>query len=150
MKISKKDLEAMKDDELRKLIEEAQEVLKQRENKAKKEFEFKFKATAIGRRKKSFPYVARLSLRNNNGKKKLEREFYQFERYYDALEVTVEGKYTARAGDIIEKREGGNWSEDIRSIYLISDDGKEIEIDNNKRKIIKYLEGEITADELVK
>ena len=150
MNFSKKDLEEMKDDELKQLIEQAQLILRERDSKKKKVFEFEFKATALGRRKKSFPYVAKLILKFENGRKKLERQFYQFDRYYDSLEVTVEGKYIAHVGDIIEKREGGNWSEDIRSIYIVDENGREIEIENDKRKIMKYLEGKISKEELIR
>ncbi len=75
-------------------------------------------------------------------------------RQWGKHEITVSGTYTAKAGDIIEIRSGGSWKNDYRSWYLITADGKQVmvaNIDNSKdkAKVTEYLQGKISAAELL-
>ena len=140
-------LEEMKVDELEELKRMVEEEIRRRKEVEKKEFEFEFKCVA---KRKRHPYVARLEW--NDGK--LERKFFDMLREYDSKNVTVSGKYTAKAGDIIEKREGGSWKNEYRYWYLITESGNEVMVadyDSSKEKerVIRYLMGEISAKELL-
>ena len=147
--MKKEELERMKDEELKELIQLAKEELERRKKVNAKEFEFYFEASVDTRKRKN-PYVARLYLLNG----KIDREFKQLQRTYGKKEITVYGNYSAKAGDIIEKRHGGSWKNEYRYWYLITNDGKEVkvaDIDNSKQKqkVISYLKGEISAEELL-
>ena len=140
LKLSEKDLK-----NLQRMI---QEELERRKRGNKKEFEFHFEATSHVPKWK--PYVARLKVRDG----KVEREFKDLERVNGKKEITVFGSYTAAAGDIIEKREGGSWKNEYRYWYLVTEDGREIKVasisdSKEKQRVISYLKGEITVDELV-
>ena len=141
-------LKNMNVEELESLIQKASEILaeKKRENAGK--FEFEFSATNDPRKGK--PYVARLYW----GGEKVEREFFDLHRQWGKKELTVSGKYTAHAGDIIEKRLGGSWKNDYRSWYFVTETGEEVkvaDIDDSaaKTRVIQYLRHEITAKELL-
>ena len=95
--------------------------------------------------------MARLHMKNG----KLEREFKKLDRINGKKEITVSGHYTARAGDIIEKREGGSWKNEYRYWYLVTENGKEVKVadinsSKQKQKVISYLKGEISVEELAK
>ena len=89
-------IEGVKTENLKDLIRALQEEVDKRENKTK-EFEYEFEGTG---RKRSQPYVARLVMKGG----KLEREFKKLFRKWEGKDIHVHGKYTAVAGQIIEKR----------------------------------------------
>ena len=133
--------------ELEKLISEANRVLAEKKRYESREFEFEFSATSDPRKGK--PYVARLYWDG-----KLQRDFYDLNRQWGKKEITVSGTYTAKAGDIIEIRSGGSWKNDYRAWYLITEDGKQVmvaDIDDSKdkAKVTEYLQGKISAAELI-
>jgi hypothetical protein len=141
-------LKNMNVEELESLIQKANEILVEKKRENAGEFEFEFSATNDPRKGK--PYVARLYW----GGEKVERDFFNLHRQWGKKELTVSGKYTARAGDIIEKRVGGSWKNDYRSWYFITETGEEVKvagIDNSAAKAIvtQYLRHEITAKELL-
>ena len=140
-------LKNLSNEELQELFNSIKKELEER--KPKTEFTFNFEATNDPR--KGIPYVARLFVDDNG---KLQRQFFNMSKNYGKKEVTISGKYTAKAGDIIEIRTGGSWKNDYRSWYCITEDGEKIlvaDIDNSqeKAKVEKYLKGEITAKELL-
>lgn len=97
---------------------DAEITARQRRNKTV--FEFNFEATADPR--KAMPYVALLTGLDTEGK--LERKFLDFDRSYGKKEVTVSGKYTAHAGDILEVQYGGSWKNKAREYCFVTDDGE--------------------------
>ena len=142
------DLKEMTIRELEELISEANKVLAEKKRSESKEFEFEFSATSDPRKGK--PYVARLYWQDG----KLQRDFYDLDRQWGKNEVTVSGTYTAKAGDIIEQRWGGSWKNDYRAWYLVTEDGEQVkvaDIDNSEEKarVAEYLQGKITAKELI-
>jgi len=141
-------LKNMSIEELERLITEANKVLVEKKRSEAKEFVFEFSATSDPRKGK--PYVARLYWDG-----KLQRSFFNLNRQWGKNEVTVSGTYTAKAGDIIERRWGGSWKNDYRAWYLVTADGEQIkvaDIDNSKEKarVIEYLQGKINMAELLK
>ena len=143
------ELSRASDEELREVMEMIKEELEKRKKANAEEFEFYFEASANTAKRKN-PYVARLYFKDG----KIEREFKNLERTYGKKDVRVYGNYTAAAGDIIEKRHGGSWKNEYRYWYLVTNDGEEIEvadIDSSKQKqrVISYLKGEISAEELL-
>ena len=143
-----KDLREMTIRELEELISEANKVLTEKKRSGAKEFVFEFSATSDPR--KGMPYVARLYWQDG----KLQRDFYDLNRQWGKKEVTISGTYTAKEGDIIEKRWGGSWKNDYRAWYLVAKDGEQIEvadIDNSrdKARVTGYLQGKISASELL-
>jgi len=149
MEITKEMIERMSEEELKELAQLVKEELERRKQENSEEFEFYFEASENTAKRKN-PYVARLYLVNGE----LQREFKNLERSYGKKEVTVYGHYTAKAGDIIEKRKGGSWKNEYRYWYLVLPDGKEevvadINDSKEKKKVISYLKGEITAEELL-
>ena len=148
--LSKEMLKEMELEDLMELQEKIREEIEKRKRERKKEFEFYFEASADTRKRKN-PYVARIYIKNGT----IEREFKELERTYGKKEVNVYGSYTAKAGDVIEKREGGSWKNEYRYWYLILEDGSEkkvasIDDAKAKQRVVEYLKGEITADELAK
>ncbi len=142
------ELKEMTIQELEELIAEANKVLAEKKRSESKEFEFEFSATSDPRKGK--PYVARLYWQDG----KLQRDFYDLDRQWGKNEVTVSGAYKARAGDIIEQRWGGSWKNDYRAWYLVAEDGEQVkvaDIDNSEEKarVTEYLQGKITAKELI-
>ena len=136
-------------EELERLITEANRVLTEKKRALTNEFEFEFSATNDPR--KGMPYVARLYWEDG----KLQREFFDLHKEWGKKEVTVSGTYTAKAGDIIERRWGGSWKNDYRAWYLVTADGEQItvaDIDNSKEKarVTEYLQGKINMAELLK
>ena len=108
-------------------------------------FTFEFDATTDPR--KGFPYVAKLTGIDSEGK--FEREFFELERTYGKKEVTVSGKYTVKEGDLLEIRTGGSWKNDYRGYYLVHG-GKEIHLGDTSEsrvtaQVKKFLRGDITA-----
>ena len=141
------ELKEMTIQELEELISEANKVLAEKKRSTSEEFEFEFSATSDPRKGK--PYVARLYWDG-----KLQRSFFNLNRQWGKKEVTVSGTYTAKAGDIIERRWGGSWKNDYRAWYLVTEDGEQItvaDIDNSKEKarVTEYLQGKISAAELL-
>lgn len=113
------ELKEMTIQELEELIRKANKVLAEKRSESE-EFEFEFSATSDPRKGK--PYVARLYWEDG----KLQRSFYDLNRQWGKNEVTVSGTYTAKAGDIIERRSGGSWKNDYRAWYLVTADGEQI------------------------
>lgn len=149
MKSLEKSIEALSLQELQELKVKIESLIQQKKAEESKEFTFQFEATNDPRKGK--PYVARLYWSDG----KLQREFMDLIQIWGKKEVTVSGEYTARAGEIIEKRTGGSWKNDYRDWYLISDEGEEIfvaKISNSaaKGKVQQYLQGKITKNELIK
>lgn len=141
-------LKEMTIQELEELIAEAGKVLAEKKRYESKEFEFEFSATCDPR--KGTPYVARLYWQDG----KLQRAFYDLNRQWGKKEITVSGTYRAKAGDIIEQRNGGSWKNDYRAWYLVTKDGKKVmvaDINNSKEKarVTEYLQGKINAEELI-
>jgi len=142
------ELKEMTIQELEELIAEAGKVLAEKKRSESKEFEFEFSATSDPR--KGTPYVARLYWQDG----KLQRDFYDMSRQWGKKEITVSGTYKARAGDIIERRIGGSWKNDYRAWYLIKEDGEQVKVADidssiDKAKVTEYLQGKITAEELI-
>ena len=142
------DLKNMTIEELEELIAEAGKVLAEKKRSTSKEFEFEFSATNDPR--KGMPYVARLYWKDG----KLQREFFDLYKEWGKKEVTVSGTYKAKTGDIIEIRTGGSWKNDYRAWYLVAKDGEQItvaDIDNSREKarVTEYLQGKISASELL-
>ena len=140
-------LKNLSNEELQELLNSIKKELEER--KPKTEFTFDFEATNDPR--KGIPYVARLFIDDSG---KLQRQFFNMSKNYGKKEVTISGKYTAKAGDIIEIRTGGSWKNDYRAWYYISENGEQLhvaDINNSqeKAKVEKYLKGEITAKELL-
>ena len=149
MMLTKEVLEKMDVEELKLLYQSVKAVLEKKERANKKEFEFHFEATSHVPKWK--PYVARLIVRDGE----VEREFKNLDRINGKRDVTVCGKYTAKVGDVIEKREGGSWKNEYRYWYLITEDGKEVKVasigsSKEKQRVISYLKGEISTNELVR
>ena len=147
--VKKEDLKRMSEEELRELAQLVKEELEKRKRTNAEEFKFYFEATSHV--PKWVPYVARLVVKNG----RVEREFMKLEKVKGKKEITVSGYYTARAGDIVEKRHGGSWKNEYRYWYLVLPDGKEVEVadvdsSRQKQRVISYLKGEITAEELAK
>jgi len=142
------ELKEMTIQELEELISEANKVLAEKKRSTSEEFKFEFSATSDPR--KGTPYVARLYWEDG----KLQRDFYDLSRQWGKKQVTVSGVYTAKAGDIIERRSGGSWKNDYRAWYLVTADGEQVmvaDIDSSKdkAKVTEYLQGKITAEELI-
>src|SRR5690606_6094206 len=130
-------LKNMSIEELERLITEANKVLAEKKRSEAKEYVFEISATSDLR--KGNTYGAR---RYWDGK--LQRSFFNLNRQWGKNEVTVSGTYTAKAGDIIERRWGGSWKNDYRAWYLVTADGEQIkvaDIDNSKEKarVTEYL-----------
>ena len=147
--ITREVLLKLSEEDLRSLQGMIQEELERRKRSKEKGFEFHFEATS--HIPKWVPYVARLVVRNG----RVEREFMKLEKVKGKKEITVSGRYTARAGDIIEKRHGGSWKNEYRYWYLVQKDGQEVKVANfssakEKQKVISYLKGEVSMEELAK
>ncbi len=141
-------LKEMTIQELEELIAEASKVLAEKKRDESKEFEFEFSATNDPR--KGIPYVARLYWQDG----KLQRDFYELNRQWGKKVVTVSGTYKARVGDIIEQRSGGSWKNDYRAWFLVTENGEQVlvaDIDSSrdKTKVTEYLQGKISAAELL-
>lgn len=141
-------IKSMSVEELESLIQKASEILAEKKRENAGEFEFEFSATNDPRKGK--PYVARLYW----GGEKVERDFFDLNQQWGKKEVTVSGKYTARAGDIVEKRVGGSWKNDYRYWYFVTETGEEVkvaDIDDSEAKVrvTQYLRNEISAKELL-
>lgn len=141
-------LENMSVEELKELQTKVEAELAEREREEKKEFHFDFRCSNDPR--KGRPYAARLTLKNG----KIKREFFDFAAEYGKREVLVYGEYSAKAGDIIEERQGGSWKNDYRYWFLVTDAGEKVQVAsiNNSRekaRVIEYLAGEISAEKLL-
>ena len=142
------ELKEMTIQELEELIAEAGKVLAEKKSSEAKEFVFEFSATNDPRKGK--PYVARLYWQDG----KLQRSFFNLNRQWGKKEITVSGTYKARAGDNIERRWGGSWKNDYRAWYLVTAAGEQVMVANidsskDKAKVTEYLQGKITAEELI-
>ena len=148
--LTKEELERWGLEELKLQEQILKEVIKKKERANAKEFKFNFEVSTMRIRGKS-PYVARIVYRGGN----LERIFMDLDRVYSKNEVRVFGVYTAKAGDIIEKRLGMNGKDEQRYWYLINDDGSEVKVADianakQKQRVISYLKREITKEELIR
>lgn len=146
-------LKNMSTEELENLINKATKILGEKKRANVNEFEFEFSATCDPRKGK--PFVARLYWGEKDGKQGVQRDFFDLDRQWGKKEITVSGTYKAKAGDIVEKRTGGSWKNDYRAWYYISENAEEIcvaDIDNSedKARVVEYLKGKITAEELTK
>ena len=140
-------LESMGIQELEELIKKATELIAKK-RRSDKEFTFSFQATNDPRKGK--PFVARLYWQDG----KIQREFFDLHQEWGKKEVTISGTYIARPGDIIEKRWGGSWKNDYRAWFFITDDGREIQVADidesaKKARVAEYLQGKISANELL-
>jgi len=148
--LTKEELERWDIEELKLQEQILKEVIKRKERANAKEFKFNFEVRTKNIRGKS-PYAARLIYRGEI----VERMFMDLERTYSKNEVIVTGTYTAKVGDIIEKRIGVNGKEEQRFWYLINNDGSEVKVADfanakQKQRVISYLKKEISAKELLK
>ena len=142
-----KNLDEMSIDELKQLIKDAQEKLREKE-KSEKIFTFHFEFENDPRKGK--PYAARLYIKDGE----LQRDFFDLNQTWGKNSVLVEGDYTAHTGDVIEEREGGSWKNDYRYWYVINENGEKVfaaDIDDSKAKaiVLKYLKGKITLKEIL-
>lgn len=133
-------------DRLQELAAAAREALSRKQGGG--EFELPFEATADPR--KGAPYVARLTVQDG----RLHREFVNLNRTVGRKEVTVWGTYRARAGEVLEIRTGGWWKNDYRAWYLVTPQGKLVEVagigDSGRKMLVeRYLRGEANAEELL-
>ena len=115
---------------------------------AAREFEFEFSAS--GDPRKGVPFVARLSWRDG----KLARDFVDLPRAFGRKSVAVQGRYRARAGELIEQRTGGSWKNDYRDWSVVDRDGAlrlvcGIDSASGKLRAERYLRGEIDLDALL-
>lgn len=137
--------------EIENLIVDLQRVISELQNlknSRRKTYTFKVEAT-VDPRKHGKPYVAKLVLQDG----KIQREFYNIPILYGKKEVTMSGEYTASEGDLIEIREGGSWKNDYRYVYIVQE-GKLVKVANSTdsrqmAKVLQYLKGEISVDELI-
>ena len=137
-------LKEVRTEDIKRLLKIFGDVIEEREGN-KKAYKFSFKAYGYDWKK---PYVARLKWDGE-----LKREFKDLIFEKNKRDVVVYGDYEAFTGDIIEKRLNGSKS-DERFWYLINDEGEEVEVADikdkvRKKKVISYLKGEITAEELL-
>lgn len=132
----------VKDERIEMLVREYLE----RQKGERKEYEFTFEATNDPR--KGYPYVARLGVKDG----KLDREFYDLERFYGKKSVTVKGNFRAKEGDILEIQEGGSWKNKYRSLYIVKDGELVLLGDASnsqlKGRIYDYLVGKKTTVEV--
>ena len=147
----------MEEDEVLDILEEVEiadirrliklfEKAKQRKEGGKK-YKFTFEAEGYRRMK---PYVARLLVEDG----KIERKFKDLVFEQNGSKVRVHGEYFAEVGDIIEKRLNGSKS-DERYWFIVDEEGKEIELTSikdkaGKKKVVDYLKGEVTKEELIR
>ena len=141
------DLTQLSNTELEALRDACTAELKARKPKAV--FEFYFEATSDPR---SMPYVARLKGLDTDGQ--FDRVFKELDRSYGKKEVTVAGKYTAHAGEILEMRTSGSRRNDSRSYHLVADNGEMVELGSNDdsqltAKIKRCLRNEIPITDLI-
>ena len=139
-------LEEVELEDIKRMIKLFEKAKQRKEGGKKKEYKFKFDAEGHRRMK---PYVAKLAVEDG----KLERKFMNLTFVQNGSSVRVHGEYKAEVGDIIEKRLSGN-KDDERIWYIVDEEGKEVEVANikdktKKKKVISYLKGEITAEELL-
>jgi len=137
-------------EQLKELKAEIEKLIEEKETQ-KDEYTFYFEATEEAR--KGYPYVAKLSLKDN----RIVREFKDLNRDYAGKEVIVSGDYKAREGDIIEEQYEASWKNKYRKysvIYkgekLVFEDIKSDEFNVKVRPVIlPYLKGEKTLEELI-
>ena len=139
-------LKEVETEDIKRMLKIFREVIEEREGN-RKTYKFTFKANGYDWKK---PYVAKLKW---NGEGELEREFKDLVFERNRRDVYVYGDYEAASGDIIEKRLSSCES-DERYWYIVDEKGKEVEVAHikdkvRKKKVIKYLKGEITANELL-
>lgn len=144
----KSQLETLSIDQLINIKNEIEELIKKKKEEIDQEYEFDFEATNDPR--KGVPFVAKLLIKNG----KLEREFFELDHTKGKKSITVSGKFKAKEGDIIEIRWGGSWENDYRYWYIVHDKDlyKITDIDNSRKKdkVIKYLKGMITKEDILK
>lgn len=141
------EIKSMTLEELKDLQTKIEEEITQRELSETKEYEFEFKYQNDPRKGK--PYAARLTLDENG---KVTRDFFDLNREYGKNSMLVYGTYTAKDGDIVEERQGGSWKNDYRYWFLVRN-GELIQVADidradQKARVIEYMSGKITAEEL--
>ncbi|MGF3536899.1 MAG: hypothetical protein ACQXXE_08730 [Candidatus Bathyarchaeia archaeon] len=114
-----------------------------------KVFEFEFSKT--WNPSKGVPYVAKLNI---DGEGKITREFCPMKRTWGHKTVTVEGKFTAQVGDVVEQRHGGSNKYDYRYWFVVTESGELKKVaaiwdSSEKASVIHYLKGEIGLEELL-
>ena len=135
--------------------EQEEEVNKKKEEETnkKKEFTFKFDVTFCPSERQVYA-----------GKAFVSPDGFLRPQIFKTLKTRIarnkkdklrtKGEYKACAGDIIVKRLGGDWKTDLEYWYLVTEDGKEVQVasyrnQEEQQKVIDYLKGEITARELL-
>ena len=137
-------LEEVKTEDIKRMLKIFRDVIEEREGN-RKIYKFTFRANGYDWKK---PYVAKLKWNDE-----LEREFKDLAFKRNRRDVYVYGDYEAASGDIIEKRLSSCES-DERYWYIVDEKGKEVEVAHikdkvRKKKVISYLKGELTANELL-
>ena len=135
-------------DELLVFLGKIENRIKELKNSNKQEFKFVFEAT--GDPRKGTPYVAQLSIQNG----KLERTFVDLPRQSGRHEVTVSGSFWGKVGEVYEKREAASWKNDYRYWYVVSPKGEMVRVasisdSDDKMKVMKYLDGKISLEQLL-
>ena len=146
-------------DIVERLIQSLQEMVREKRNKQKeevnkkKEFIFKFDVTFCPSERQVYA-----------GKAFVSSDGFLRPQIFKSLKTRIarnkkdklrtKGEYRACAGDIIVKRLGGDWKTDKKYWYLVTEDGKEVQVAlyNNKeqqQRVIEYLKGKITMNELI-
>lgn len=142
------DLTQLSNTELKELRDACIAELKART--PKKVFDFYFETTADRR---FMPYVAQLKGLDSDNQ--FDRVFKELDRSYGGKrDVTVCGKYTAQAGEILEMRTSGSRRNDSRSYHLVDDYGEMIHLGSNDNsqltaKIKRVLRNEIPLTDLI-
>ena len=147
-------------DLVERLIQSLQEIVREKRNKQKeevskkKEFTFRFDVTFCPSERQVYA-----------GKAFVSPDGYLRSQIFKTLKTRIarnkkdklrtKGEYKACAGDIIVKRLGGDWKTDKEYWYLVTEDGKEVQVASYKsqeeqQKVIEYLKGKITMNELIK
>lgn len=113
---------------------------------------FEFTVEFTNDPRKGVPFVALLKW--DPKEKKVVRNYFDLEKTWGKKQVTVRGTFMAHPFEVIEMREGGSWKNDYRYWYVVSPDGKLIQVayignSTEKARVISYLRGEISYEELV-
>jgi hypothetical protein len=135
-------------EQLEEIKQHIDKMIRDKKSSNAPEFTFEFNATSDPRKGK--PYVARLYWADG----KLQRAFKDLNVTWGKGEVTVSGTYTAKAGDVIEKREGGSWKNDYRWWFLVTENGEEVMVadiadSKAKNRVQYYLQGKVDAKALL-
>ena len=117
------------------------------------EFTFDFIASERTNGTAVRPYVAKISLASDKSEfGRFEREFFEFDKIYGKNEIRVEGKFSAKDGDILEIQTGGTAKNRHRDFVVVVG-GEQIvlggtEFSDNISEVQRYLKGELKLLEL--